>query len=464
MAARLFPASAATTTSAPRSALPLLLLLAAANIPAAAAFGFVTASNGSFYEDGRPARFAGTNELSLAQFSDAFGVNDTLARMARANLTLLRLWAFSDGANCTPAPSQNFFQCWDAATSQVVINETAIALHLDTALAAASSARVHVILSLINNWDAYGGIPTYVLWRDAAGAAGVAPPLPTPAQHDDFFTDATMRGWYRSWVTALAGRVNTVTGVAYRDDPTIFAWELGNELACVNASAAAGCVAPNGTSPATRAWVAEMSAHVKAVDATHMVSIGDEGFYGADDTGSLQCPAKPSAPSGRQWFCDGSAGDWLGLLRLPGVDFASVHLYPDSFNMGEWGLGSEDAVARGWIVNHTSEAHACGKPILFGEFGHGEAGLSQHTKYANYTQAAADAGADGWAVWMLATLEDLYSRTPAWPSWWRGGDAALQVYCLDGGDPPPPADGGSHDLDSCGVIAAAATRLGAPRL
>jgi mannan endo-1,4-beta-mannosidase len=89
-------------------------------------------------------------------------------------------------------------------------------------------------------------------------------------------------------------------------------------------------------------------------------------------------------------------------------------MYPDSFNMREWGIGSEDEVARGWIANHTREAHALGKPLLLGEVGNGAA-EAQHEKYANYTQAAEEAGTDGWAVWMLAALEDQFSREAAFP-------------------------------------------------
>ena len=424
----------------------------------AGGFGLVSASGGSFYEDGVARRYAGTNALALAQFSDAAMRRDLLARMARANLTLLRLWAFSDGAACDPAPRQNYLQCWDAAAARVVINETGLALHLDAALADARAAGVHVLLSLVNNWPAYGGMAAYAQWREAAAAAGAAPPAPAGAiHHDDFYFDATMRGWYRTWATALATRVNTVTGVPYRDDPTIFAWELGNELACTNSSAAAPCVAPSGTSPPMRAWVAEMSALLRGLDGNHMVAIGDEGFYGADG-GAPWCPAG-GGPTGRQWWCNGSAGDWLGLLRTPGIDFASLHMYPDSFEMGAWGLGAEDAVARAWIANHTRAAHALGKPVLLGEFGHGAAGLAQHEKYASYTQAAAQAGTDGWAVWMLAGLDDADVHPAGWPPWWRGGDAGLQVYCLQPGDPAPPSDGAPHDPATCAVLAAAASRL-----
>jgi hypothetical protein len=239
----------------------------------------------------------------------------------------------------------------------------------------------------------------------------VAPALSAPLRHDDFYVDATMRGWFRAWATGLAARVNTVTGVAYRDDPCIFAWELGNELACTNSSAAAPCVV-NGSSPAMRAWVTEMSAAIKAVDGNHMVAVGDEGFYGAGD---VDCPRA-------QWWCNGSAGDWLGLLRVPDVNFASLHVYPDSFEMGRWGIGSEDDVARGWIFNHTLQARAEGKPLLMGEFGHGAAGLAQHEKYANYTAAAAAAGCGGRCGCSQGSTTRI-SRTPAGP---RGGEAATR--------------------------------------
>jgi len=423
--------------------------------PRAPPSAFVQVSGSAFVVDGVRTRFAGTNSLALAQFADAFERADVLQRAVAANLSLIRLWAFSDGPACAPAPNQNYFQCWNAATNSVERNETALALHLDAALVDAARAGVRVILTLVNNWPAYGGIAAYLDWRVRASAAGVAPPSAEPPHHDDFYVDATMRAWYRDWASAIVGRVNSISGVAYTDDPTIFAYELANEPACTNSSAAAPCVV-DGTSPAMRAWIAEMAAHVKAVDGgRHLVSIGDEGFYGGNNTGGVPCPRG-------QWWCNGASGDWLGFLNIPGVDYASLHVYPDSSRMSEWSMGGEDAVAAAWIANHTSQAHAAGKPMLMAEFGHGAAGLEQHSKYALYTAAARDAGADGWAVWMIAGLDDEYYKPPAFPSWYGVGDAELQIYCLRDGDPAAPAapPGGTPvDLGSCAVLAAAAGEL-----
>jgi mannan endo-1,4-beta-mannosidase len=189
---------------------------------------FVTVSpTGRFVIGNEAATFVGTNSLFLAQFSDAFNRNDTFRRMRANNMTLLRLWAFNDGAFCSSdnKEEQNYFQCWSNSSSSVYVNETALALHLDTAIAEAGAAGIRVILALTNNWNAYGGIPSYIEWRIAASSAGVAPQYDAPGHHDDFYGEPVLKTWFKAWVDALVSRVNSVTGISYRDDPTIFAWE-----------------------------------------------------------------------------------------------------------------------------------------------------------------------------------------------------------------------------------------------
>jgi len=51
-----------------------------------------------------------------------------------------------------------------------------------------------------------------------------------------FYTNVDTRRLYREHVEKLATRRNTVTGVFYRDDPTIFGWELINEGQAVAAT------------------------------------------------------------------------------------------------------------------------------------------------------------------------------------------------------------------------------------
>ena len=59
-----------------------------------------------------------------------------------------------------------------------------------------------------------------------------ADPSYSSPHHDDAFTSPLVRGWYKDWVAALTARVNSLTGVAYRDEPAILAWELANEPRC----------------------------------------------------------------------------------------------------------------------------------------------------------------------------------------------------------------------------------------
>ena len=153
-----------------------------------------------------------------------------------------------------------------------------------------------------------------------------------------------------------------------------------------------------------------------------------------------------------QWWCNGQSGDWLGQLAIDTIDFATLHVYPDVFHMSEWDIaGSEDETAIGWIKNHTLQAHAMKKPILMEEFGYTN-NMTQHIKFETYLDAGLSVGLDGWAVWMIAALDDTLYHPPQFPKWWKGGDAGLQVYCLrKSGDPEPPNDT-EHDIESCTVL------------
>ena len=91
------------------------------------------------------------------------------------------------------------------------------------------------------------------------------------ANKDLFYSSACARSIYQDYVRYVLTRVNTYTGVAYRDDPTILAWELANEPRCENASRC-------GRGDLLYQWAGEMSRFVKGLDSRHMVALGDEGL------------------------------------------------------------------------------------------------------------------------------------------------------------------------------------------
>lgn len=59
----------------------------------------------------------------------------------------------------------------------------------------------------------------YIQW---AGAEG----------HDVFFTDSGAKQLFKDHIDAMVNRRNTINNRLYKDDPTIFAWDLMNEPRC----------------------------------------------------------------------------------------------------------------------------------------------------------------------------------------------------------------------------------------
>ena len=115
----------------------------------------------------------------------------------------------------------------------------------------ASDARRRAVA---DNWYPVGGIDQYVEWS------------PTASRHQDFFTDVGAFELYENTFETLANRVNSITGVAYKDDPTIMAWNLANEARCQ------GC-----DSRVMQSWIERVCASFKARDPNHLVGIGYEG-------------------------------------------------------------------------------------------------------------------------------------------------------------------------------------------
>ncbi|KAI8004935.1 Mannan endo-1,4-beta-mannosidase 6 [Camellia lanceoleosa] len=67
---------------------------------------------------------------------------------------------------------------------------------LDFVVSEARKYKIRLILSLTNNWDAYGGKAQYVKWGKAAGL--------NLTSDDDFFTHPTLKTYYKAHVKAYS--------------------------------------------------------------------------------------------------------------------------------------------------------------------------------------------------------------------------------------------------------------------
>ena len=78
-----------------------------------------------------------------------------------------------------------------------------------------------------------------------------------------------------------------------------------------------------------QAWIAEMSSYLKSLDSKHMVTVGEEGFWGP---GAKREHANP----GNGW-ASLTGQNFTANMNLPTIDFAAVHLWPDNWEVGPVG-------------------------------------------------------------------------------------------------------------------------------
>jgi mannan endo-1,4-beta-mannosidase len=240
--------------------------------------------------------------------------------------------------------------------------------HLDRVLAEAARNNIRVQLCLVNWWRDTGGVTQYLRWAGVGEAADERQPFGINVERAmEFYTNETTRRLYREHVERIVTRRNTVTGVLYKDDPTIFSYELINEGQ-----------APTGRTHERRAWVEEMSALIKSLDPHHLVASGSWGYRNAYERRA-----------------------WLEEQSLPTLDFVDIHNYPrddlDTFVASPAALGE-------FIENRAAASFSLNKPLVMGEFGmvpEGYEGFSQADWFRAYFEHSARAGAAGAIFWIL---------------------------------------------------------------
>ena len=295
----------------------------------------------NFELDGKPFCFAGSNNY-YPIFKPKPVVDDLFEAARALDLKVMRVWGMLDrGSLDGSVPNTDgeghkqgvYFQYWDPVAKKPAYNDGENGLvRLDYVLAAAAKNDIKVIVVLINNWRAFGGIDQYLTWYGKN-------------KHHEFFTEPELKQAYRNWVKHVVTRVNTINGRKYREDPTVFAWELANEPRC---KGGASFDSATGWDKSTlTSWADEMSHYIKSLDSNHLVSVGDEGFL---DGG------------GDHWAYKANDGvDHAALTALPNIDFGTFHLYPEDWTTPE-GFGEQAIAPKPQVVvpDRGSDHHLVG--------------------------------------------------------------------------------------------------------
>jgi hypothetical protein len=326
---------------------------------------------------GRPFRFSGANIewLGLSNYGPnnsksipagsqryptKYEVDDALATAHEMGATTVRIQTLGDSVGCPKCLEPKLGQFNDAAFAQLdmVVAEArryGIKLWGEFSGDANSTAPAGKSNFQSSDW--------YCLWR-ARSECNVA-----------FFTDPDLIGDYERHMKAVLDHVNTITGVAYKDDPTFIGWVDANNLNLLNA------VPP----PIVERWLATVSAYFKSIAAKHLFL--DISLTGGDAT------VTPT------------------VLQIPGIDVYGQEYYPHWFPGAQGGTRAEGSAP---LLHQEAQTVAdAGKAYATIEYGW------DHTDFLTtdaldqfLTGLRSDPNVDGDGAWALLAHADSHGWQP----------------------------------------------------
>lgn len=339
---------------------------------------FAKTRDGNFIVDGSTFRFAGSNAYYLPNYQklDSSLVEQTLDLFQHSGIRVIRMWGFYDGFDCgysAEDSSENVIQI-----NPGVYNEKALQ-DLDEVIAKGKERNIMFIIPFINYWDELGGICQYNTW---AGA-------PEPSENMDFFLNSSdTQRWYRNYIKMLLNRVNTVTGVAYKDEPAIFSWQIMNEGRY------------SGQDPEIlRNWYQEIATYIKSIDPNHLVGTGEEGF----DAGT---PTKYSKNQYSNTYAlrANEGTSFIMNTSIPEIDYGNAHWYPPDFGFGYEASDNLLKAQKAWLRDHQNIAADLDKPFILGEYGFpGWGDKRNQIIYKDLWETAQNIKLDGNLLWQLTS-------------------------------------------------------------
>lgn len=310
---------------------------------------FVQVEGSQFRLNGKPYYFAGTN-MWYGAYLGSTGDTGNQARLIKEldilkarGITNLRILAVSESSESQRAVRPAII------TSSAGALDSALLEGLDFLLAEMAKRNMKAVLYLNNFWQWSGGMSQYVSW--ITGDPAVDPDV--TGKWNEFMENSARfyrmpkaQTLYRSVIKKIITRTNTITGVAYNNDPTIMAWQLANEP-----RPGSDAVSPEHAEYFI-AWIEGSAKYIKSLAPKQLLSTGNEGYMGSAQNLKL--------------FEDSHAS--------PYIDYLTFHMW-----IKNWGwfdvLHAEETYdsalvnATKYLQQHVDLAARMNKPIVLEEFG-----------------------------------------------------------------------------------------------
>jgi hypothetical protein len=231
-------------------------------VPAGGAFGqfqnFITASGDRLMDGKEELRFVSFNVPNLQYIEDNFTFTEPnpwrIADRYEIRDALMSIRQMGGKVTRMYVPSVRKETDDSSVVRHVlgpgVFNEEAFKAY-DRVLEAANQTGVRVIIPLVDNWWWWGGPKEYAAFRGKG--------------KDEFWTDSLLIADFKQTIAHIVNRVNTVTGVPFKQDKAVLGWETGNELVC------------------PFSWTREIAAYIKTLDTVHLVIEGTNSRDLSDD-------------------------------------------------------------------------------------------------------------------------------------------------------------------------------------
>jgi mannan endo-1,4-beta-mannosidase len=258
------------------------------------------------------------------------------------------IWDWNSKANTSDlGVNGTYLLYWDPKQKGMAINDGPNGMQkVDFLLAEASKRHLKLIIAFLDFWAYTGGVQQMRAWYGSSDKSTF------------FFKNQRTKGDYERWIEHVVRRVNPLTGLAYRDDPTIMAWELMNE----------GNAEPESL---RLTWTTEMSSYVKSLDPNHLIGSGNA-----------------------------SVSDKMSDLTVPTIDFGTWHGYPLYYKLT---VAQFDDT----ISEFCRLAAIAKKPALLEEFGYARSNAGYVEAYAKWLDTMnRDPNCAGWLVWRLVSRQD----------------------------------------------------------